>query len=253
MPAPMDSSRLGTYVTGSKAPASRSGRTSSPCRAGGDWWTQIEEAIRAPSVEHLVLIVTPSVLERSVVRREIRLARQEGVQVTPVAEVVDNEPPRWIGHVHDLRYTEQWERLVSVLKGPSTHTRMPFMAPDLPDGFVPRVAEFEALKARLLDARGDAVGITAALRGAGGYGKTVLANALCHDEEIQDAYCDGILRVVLGERADNLLGLVSDLIKMITGEPGGSTQLTLPPHGSARHWETGVFCLLSTTPGASRI
>jgi hypothetical protein len=51
--------------------------------------------------------------------------------------------------------------------------------------------------------------------------KTVLANALCHDLDIQDAYFDGILRVELGERADNLLGLVSDLIKMITGEPEG--------------------------------
>ena len=57
--------------------------------------------------------------------------------------------------------------------------------------------------------------------GAGGYGKTALANALCHDLDIQDAYFDGILRVELGERADNLLGLVSDLIKLITGEPQG--------------------------------
>jgi hypothetical protein len=191
-------------------------------QGGRDWWTQIEEAIRAPSIEHLVLIVTPSVLERSVVRREIRLARQEGVQVTPVAEKLDmNQLPRWIGHVHDLRYPEQWERLVNVLRGPSTQKRMPFMAPDLPTGFVPRAFEFKALKAQLLDAKGDAVGITAALRGAGGYGKTVLANALCHDLDIQDAYFDGILRVELGERADNLLGLVSDLIKMITGELEG--------------------------------
>jgi hypothetical protein len=30
-------------------------------QGGRDWWTQIEEAIRAPSVEHLVLVVTPSV------------------------------------------------------------------------------------------------------------------------------------------------------------------------------------------------
>lgn len=65
------------------------------------------------------------------------------------------------------------------------------MAPDLPESFVPRVAEYDTLKAKLLDGRGDAVGISAALRGAGGYGKTVLANALCHDPEIQDAYFDG--------------------------------------------------------------
>jgi WD40 repeat protein len=193
-------------------------------QGGRDWWTQIEEALRSPSVEHLVLVVTPSVLDPPVVRREIRLARQEAVQVTPVmgADLLDTSKlPRWIGHVHDLDYPEQWERFVSVLKGPSTQKRMPFMAPDLPQGFVARTGEFGALKAALLDARGDAVGITAALRGAGGYGKTVLANALCHDPDIQDAYFDGILRIELGERPDNLLGLVSDLIKMITGEPEG--------------------------------
>ena len=192
-------------------------------QGGRDWWTQIEEAIRAPSVEHLVLIVTPSVLERPVVRREVRLARQEGVQVTPVmgADTLDASvpPPRWLGHLADLRYPEQWERLVAVLRGPGSRKRVPFMAPDLPEGFVPRPAEFESLKAQFLDVRGDATGITAALRGAGGYGKTVLANALCHDIDIQDAYFDGILRVVLGERPDNLLGLISDLIKMVTGVP----------------------------------
>ena len=68
---------------------------------GRDWWSQIEEAIRAPSVEHLVLIVTQSVLERPVVRREVRLARQEGLQVTPVkgSDLIDLDAlPRWSGH-----------------------------------------------------------------------------------------------------------------------------------------------------------
>jgi hypothetical protein len=137
------------------------------------------------------------------------------------ADLLDTNLPRWIGHVHNLDYPEQWDRLVNVLKGPSTQKRMPFMAPDLPHRFVARPNEFGALKAALLDGRGDAVGITAALRGAGGFGKTVLANAVCHDPDIQDAYFDGILRIELGERPDNLLGLVSDLIKMITGESEG--------------------------------
>jgi predicted ATPase len=54
---------------------------------------------------------------------------------------------------------------------------------------------------QLLDAKGDAVAaITAALRGAGGYGKTTLAKALAHDPDIQDAYFDGILWAVLGEK-----------------------------------------------------
>ena len=82
-----------------------------------------------------------------------------------------------------------------VLEGPSKQNRVPMMAAEPPADFVQRPREFEALKAKLLDAKGDAVAITAALRGAGGYGKTTLAKALAHDPDISDAYFDGILWV----------------------------------------------------------
>ena len=47
--------------------------------------------------------------------------------------------------------------------------------------------------------REEPVAITAALKGAGGYGKTTLAQALCHDQRIRDVFDDGILWVTLGE------------------------------------------------------
>ena len=95
------------------------------------------------------------------------------------------------------------------------------MAPEPPVDFVRRPAEFEALKGKLLDAKGDAVAISAALKGAGGYGKTTLAKALAHDPDIQDAYFDGVLWVELGEKPDNLLGVIADLITILTGAPPG--------------------------------
>ena len=64
-------------------------------------------------------------------------------------------------------------------------------------------------------------GITAALRGAGGYGKTTLAKALAHDPDIQDAYFDGILWAELGEKPERLLSILSDLIELLTGERPG--------------------------------
>jgi pimeloyl-ACP methyl ester carboxylesterase len=67
------------------------------------------------------------------------------------------------------------------------------MAPKPPADFVQRPLEFEALKKKLLSAKGDAVAVTAALRGAGGYGKTTLAKALAHDPDVQIAYSDGVL------------------------------------------------------------
>ena len=99
------------------------------------------------------------------------------------------------------------------------------MAPEPPADFVQRPVEFRALKRKLLDAKGDSVAITAALRGAGGYGKTTLAKALAHDPEIADAYFDGILWAELGEKPENLLSIVADLIEILSGERPGLENL----------------------------
>ncbi len=49
---------------------------------GRDWSSQIEDAIRSKALQHFVLVVTQGALESPVVRREIRLARQEGKTVS---------------------------------------------------------------------------------------------------------------------------------------------------------------------------
>jgi WD40 repeat protein len=189
-----------------------------------DWWRQVESAIR--SVEHVVLVLTPGALSSTYVAREWKLARQEGRKVSPVTGpgALDfSHLPRWMSRAnrHDIDIAESRARLVQVLKGPAGEKRVPFMADALPDGFVARPEEFDRLKRTLLDAPGEFVAITAALRGAGGYGKTALANALCHDSAIQDAFSDGILRVTLGERPDDLVGRIADLIETITGARPG--------------------------------
>jgi hypothetical protein len=191
---------------------------------GRDWWSQIEEALKSKAVQHFVLIVTPAALASSVVRREIRLARQEGKTVCPVkgpglADLA--QLPRRLGQIYDLDLKEHFTTLKRVLEDQSRQKRVAMMAPEPPADFVQRPAEFGALKRQLLDAKGDAVAITAALRGAGGYGKTTLAKALAHDPDIQDAYFDGILWVELGEKPDNLLLIISDLITLLTGTPPG--------------------------------
>jgi hypothetical protein len=45
---------------------------------GRDWWSQIEDALKSKELQHFILVVTKAALESPVVRREIRLARQEG-------------------------------------------------------------------------------------------------------------------------------------------------------------------------------
>jgi NB-ARC domain len=105
------------------------------------------------------------------------------------------------------------------------------MAPEPPADFVPRPVEFEALKRQLLDAKGDAVngetvGMTAALHGAGGYGKTTLARALAHDPDIEDAYFDGVLWVDLGERGgERVIPVINDLVALLNPASPQATTL----------------------------
>ena len=79
---------------------------------------------------------------------------------------------------------------------------------------------------KLLDEkREEPIAITAALRGAGGYGKTTMAMALSHDERIQDAFDDGILWVTLGETPGNLVGKLEDLIYTLSEKRPGFTSI----------------------------
>ena len=198
---------------------------------GKDWWEQIDAALRV--VEYMVLVLTPAAVRSDIVVREWRLARQRGVCVIPVFGVGENELdlaplPRWMreAHVVSTEIPEQWTRLVRTLQGPCQVRRVPFMAPDLPKDFVPRPGEFDQLIQALLEPRrARPVAITAALKGAGGFGKTTLAAALCHDARIEEEFHDGILWVTLGREPADLVAKVTDLIETLSGERPGFRDL----------------------------
>ena len=197
---------------------------------GRDWWSQITEAL--DNVAFMALVATPNALKSEVVRKEWRYARQQGVCVYPIkgAPNLDFESlPRWMRdqHFYDLGSLEddnlgpEWQKFLNDLNKTPNIRRVPFMVEDL-DGFIPRPEEFDQLVALLLDQnREEPVAITAALRGAGGYGKTTITKALCHDERIQDAFDDGVLWVTLGENPGDLTGRVEDLIQTLSGERPG--------------------------------
>ena len=192
---------------------------------GKDWWQQITEALDV--VEFMVLVMTPAAMRSEMVRKEWRYARQQGVCVYPVKGEPDlefNSLPHWMRSVHFYDLDYEWQKLVNDLNTRCQQARVPFMVEELPADYVPRPQEYEALIDKLLDQRREEpVAITAALRGAGGYGKTTMAQALCHDERIQQAFDDGILWVTLGEHPGNLVGKVEDLIYMLSHERPGFT------------------------------
>jgi len=85
-------------------------------------------------------------------------------------------------------------------------SRVPFLAPSLPEHFVPRPEKSGDIKRRLLNCNSNQPGVlvVSALHGLGGIGKTVLASFLAHDEDVQRRYSDGILWVTLGQKPDVL-------------------------------------------------
>jgi WD40 repeat protein len=192
---------------------------------GRDWWLQIIEALN--HIEFMVLVMTPAAMQSVMVRKECGYARQQGVCVYPVQgnpNLDFSSLPRWMRDAHFYDLDHEWTKFVNDLNTRCQVPRVPFMVEDLPVDFVPRPNEFKELIGKLLDEqREEPIAITAALRGAGGYGKTTMAKALCHDERIQQAFDDGILWVTLGEDPGNLVGKVEDLIYILSKERPGFT------------------------------
>ncbi|HEY1349751.1 MAG TPA: toll/interleukin-1 receptor domain-containing protein [Ktedonobacteraceae bacterium] len=112
-----------------------------------------------------------------------------------------------------------------------------FQARDLPREYVPRLKAFEQIKQLLLTAPGrHMTALTTALRGAGGFGKTTLALALCHDVEVQAAFPDGILWVELGAHPRDPRDLLESLLATL--EPGRRASGTLEE--AREHWRVAL-------------
>lgn len=186
---------------------------------GRDWWLQITAALN--QVEFFVLVATRGALESEVVRKEWRYARQQGVCVFPIqvqTDLPEQLIPRWLRRAHFYSLDQEWAQLIADLNSPCRATRVPHMVEDLPDGFVSRQLELEQLAAYLVSASGDPRPGVVALHGPGGYGKTLLARALCHHPAIRQSFDAGILWITLGENPDNLTDRMVDLIEVLTGE-----------------------------------
>src|SRR5262249_16273163 len=70
----------------------------------------------------------------------------------------------------------------------------------------------------------------------GGFGKTTLALALCHDPEILAAFSDGILWVELGEQPPRALDLLNGILHSL--EPSLSGAITLEE--ARDRWRTAL-------------
>jgi len=127
----------------------------------------------------------------------------------------------WVDFCKGLDDADAYHRLVCGVRGvaPDAGSPLPLapyrsMAPPS-EQFVHR-RELDAVRDLVMKAAGETVGITTALRGAGGFGKTALAQALCEDPAVREAYPDGILWAQMRDdmRDADRLAVVQDLIRL---------------------------------------
>jgi hypothetical protein len=170
----------------------------------GQWSKQIEDAIDA--VEFLIMLITPGALASPNCKDEWMHARKKGIAVLPVnGKPGDpdfyNNFPNWLKKQHIYHPEKNWERFINDLNSSPETPKVPFMAPRLSEvsNYVERTGKLQRLKNLLLHAD-EPVAITTALQGSGGFGKTILAIALCNDDEIINSFIDGILWVTLGSK-----------------------------------------------------
>src|SRR4029453_12643570 len=174
-------------------------------------------------VEFMIMVLTPAAMSSEVARKEWRYARQQGVPVCPVmgvpADQLDmRKLPGWMRKAHFYDLDKAWPTFVGFLNSARRQNRVPFMAPDLRSDYISRPHEFDALLSALLDVdRANPVVITTALQGAGGFGKTTLAIALCHHDDVITAFDDGILWATLGN-SPKVQHELTKLYAALTGE-----------------------------------
>ena len=205
--------------------------------AGDKWWEQIKAAIEGSAT--MVLVLTDGALASGVVHDEWTYARTKGTHIIPVTydKEIYAKAPQWMQQIDipNLNHTDPdhqlaWTRLLKQLNDPPERKPRPFTVPNLPEHFVERPAKFDALIAHLLDEnRQNPIAITTALQGGGGFGKTTLAIALCHDDKVRVAFDDGILWLQFRENMTQAqaLDLLNTQNRLLAPDTPNETDITV--------------------------
>jgi hypothetical protein len=92
--------------------------------------------------------------------------------------------------------------------------------PPLPENYVERAGALGALRAAVTaDRTSRSIGMIA-VHGMGGLGKTILAQALCRDEVVQQAFIDGVVWITVGEvPRDDVAARLREVGKALGDDP----------------------------------
>jgi WD40 repeat protein len=199
---------------------------------GGAVWTKdIEQAIDGCDVA--IALLSPGSYQSDICRAEQLRALRKGKRVIPILGKVGTDIPI---HLETKNYRDPGELdviLQDIQNGENGVTlRTEFQqtyvtAPPLPRNYIERPEEIERLRQVLIaDEPGPSIAVTA-LKGMGGIGKTVLAQALAHDEAVRDAFPDGIAWCTVGkESTADFVDRMREVRRALGEEPGDKeTQL----------------------------
>ena len=181
--------------------------------AGGAVWTDVIESA-LDQAEYVVALLTQGSYVSEICRAEQLRALRKNKCVLPImaqsgADVpLHLEAKNYRDFTVDSRYPQAFTELLADLHArngielkPEFRKTAYNTVPPLPANYVERPESLAALRDALITDDGSRQIALTALKGMGGIGKTVLAQALCHDEVVQQAFPDGIIWITVGKEA----------------------------------------------------
>jgi len=195
-------------------------------RAGASWTVGIETGLDDADV--VLAILSRGSYTSDICRAEQLRALRKHKRVLPLVLQNDADMPihleteQYIAFYGD--YPSSLARLGAAIGDPNVTASLQAKYkkryrtfPPLPVHFVPRRALVERLRRAIIKESDQRSMPITAIRGMGGIGKSVLAQAICHDEAVQDAYPDGVMWVTIGEHPsnDHLCSQIRELAKAL--------------------------------------
>jgi NB-ARC domain/TIR domain len=206
--------------------------------AGGSWTEEIEQAIDRCDV--FLALLTPASYRSDICRAEQLRALRKGKLVIPLLAHPKADRPLYLetknyrdltthppspGRLRQLRDDIRTGRDPAVL--PEKFRCTYVTAPPLPRHYIERPDALASLRsAVILDEPATSIALTA-LRGMGGIGKTVLAQALCHDEVVQQTFPDGIAWTAVGKDVAQNLTVRMQEVRRALGDESGHAETDL--------------------------
>ena len=200
---------------------------------GANWTAEIETAIN--QAHSVLAILTPGSYNSSICRAEQLRALRKGKPVIPLIGQSKTDIPLHLetANYRDFAAGSYSDQLRLLLQDISAGTNTVLIkqkfrtthvtVPPLPRNYLPRPEMLASLRDLVVnDEPGSLIALTA-LKGMGGIGKTVLAQALSQDEVVQQAFPDGIVWNTVGkEPAYNLITRLQDVRLALGDEPGAN-------------------------------